>query len=483
MSKRLIVFVFIFGLFSSCSKYESVLNDEISIFSIEGDQYTDYGENPFMKVADVPTSSFSVDADGASYSNCKKMIQNSTMPIPEAVRIEEFINYFNYKYDEPEEGQAFSYESELSVCPWDKSHHLLRFGLKGKDIFWDDLPGSNIVLLVDVSGSMLSDDKLPLLKKSFKELVNKLGVRDRFSIVTYAGASEVLLSPVSGDQTSKILEVIDSMEAGGGTAGAEGINTAYALAEDNYIEGGNNRIILATDGDFNVGISSQDELVNMIKEKRDSGIFLSVLGVGRGNLNDSMMEQLADHGNGNFEYVGDEADAVKVLNREFKKFYTVAQDVKIQITFDSESVALYRLIGYENRLLTDDNFDNDNEDAGEIGCNQSITAIYELILNENAGTKICSTDIRYKYPLETESQLLNYEVMNESVSFGDATSNHRFAASVAAFGMKLKNSKYDNGLSYDDILNWTPLQHENYDPYLYKKDFVELVGLAKQLSE
>ncbi len=449
-----------------------------------GDRYNEYAENPFIYTSEQAVSTFSIDADGGSYSNVKDFIENGQLPPVEAVRTEEFINYFNYNYPDPEGGHSLSVNSEVCSCPWNESNKLLRIGIKGVTIPNELLPPSNLVLLIDVSGSMSPDNKLPLLKESFQMLVDEFRQNDRIAIVTYAGSAGVALESTSGANKAIIKNLIGSLNAGGSTAGAQGIVTAYEIAEQNYIDGGNNRVILATDGDFNVGISNQDALVELIESKRDKGIFLTVIGVGRGNLNDAMMEQVANNGNGTYEYMGNYTDAKKILVDEYGKFFTIAKDVKIQITFNPETVEQYRLIGYENRLMENEDFENDEEDAGEIGLGQTVTALYEIVPAQSSvsGTEICNIDFRYKKSGEDQSIPIGIKGEDKGNIFADASEDMRFAVAVAGFSLLLRNSEYKGDLTIQSVFEWAN-NSKNYDPFGYKADFTELVGNVMEMID
>ena len=442
---------------------------------IYGEKYKDYDENPFIKVADQPISTFSVDADGGSYANMRRFLHLGQTPPKESVRIEEFINYFTFDYKEPAKDENVSLESEISNCPWNTEHHLLRLGMKGLTIPADKLPNSNYVFLIDVSGSMNSPDKLGVLKTGFKTLVDNLSDRDRIAIVTYAGQAGVLLESTYGDEREKIKSAIDKLGAGGSTAGAAGIITAYEIAERNFIPNGNNRVILGSDGDFNVGPSSTEELIKLIEEKRDKGIYLTVLGVGGGNLNDYMMEQIANKGNGNYEYIDNAKQIEKVFTHEILKFYTVAKDSKIQITFNPNKIDSYRLIGYENRKLEKEDFENDSTDAGEIGSAQTITALYELVLTDKPDEeKYAQFDFRYKKPNETESRLITHEINSVPKEIMSSSENMRFATSVAGLGLLMKQSQYKGTLTKQMVLD-LGRGAISFDPNGYRKEFIELV--------
>lgn len=442
---------------------------------IYGEKYKDYEENPFIKTADQPISTFSVDADGGSYANMRRFLHLGQTPPKESVRIEEFINYFTFDYKEPVKDENVSLESEISNCPWNTEHHLLRLGMKGLTIPADELPNSNYVFLIDVSGSMNSPDKLGVLKTGFKTLVDNLSDRDRIAIVTYAGQAGVLLESTYGDEREKIKSAIDKLGAGGSTAGAAGIITAYEIAEKNFIPNGNNRVILGSDGDFNVGPSSTEELIKLIEEKCDKGIYLTVLGVGGGNLNDYMMEQIANKGNGNYEYIDNAKQIEKVFTHEILKFYTVAKDSKIQITFNPNKIDSYRLIGYENRKLEKEDFENDSTDAGEIGSAQTITALYELVLTDKPDEeKYAQFDFRYKKSNETESRLITHEINSVPKEIMSSSENMRFATSVAGLGLLMKQSQYKGTLTKQMVLD-LGRGAISFDPNGYRKEFIELV--------
>ncbi|MBQ8786550.1 MAG: VWA domain-containing protein [Oscillospiraceae bacterium] len=455
------------------------------------EEYNEIIESGYKSVAANPLSTFSVDVDTASYANVRRMIEYGDYINPDAVRIEEFINYFDYDYSEPTTNDPFSVNVEMSDCPWNEEAKLMLVGLKAEDIKKSEREPLNLVFLIDVSGSMFSEDKLPLVQKAFTMLTETLTEDDRISIVTYAGDEKVVLKGTSGEDKDKIIDAINSLEAGGSTYGEAGINRAYDLAERYFIDGGNNRVILATDGDLNVGLSSEEELTELIEEKRESGVFLSVLGFGTGNVKDDRMEALADHGNGNYSYIDSEMEAKKVLVEEMAgTLYTVAKDVKIQVEFNPVNVSGYRLIGYENRALADKDFHDDTKDAGEIGAGHTVTALYEILLNES-GTSIpeaelkyqqntstgnknelLTVSLRYKQPDEDESKLLAVPVTDE-VYTKKMPENLTFAAAVAEFGMVLRNSEFKGSASCDQILEL--LEDYDYRSDDYKTEFVYLV--------
>ena len=441
-----------------------------------GENYQEYVENPFVKVVEQPVSTFSVDADGGSYSNMRRFFKIDMTPPKEAIRIEEFLNYFNFDYEEPVNGENVGMNYELSTCPWNESNHLLRIGLKGKSIPENELPPSNFVFLIDVSGSMDSDDKLGILKNGFKRLTDNLTNKDKIAIVTYAGSVGVHMQSTTGNNKDQIKKSIGKLRGRGSTAGGSGINMAYKIAEDNFIEGGNNRIILGSDGDFNVGPSSTEELVALIEEKRESGVYFTVLGVGTGNLNDHMMEQIANKGNGTYEYIDNAAQVEKVFVHEKSKFYTVARDSKFQINFNPNMVDEYRLIGYENRMLNEEDFEKDTVDAGEIGAGQSITAMYELKLMDVLNVeKYASLDFRYKFPDEDQSRLLNMDILTMPNDINSASENHRFVTAVCGFGLILRQSEYKGNISKQSIINLGE-GALGIDEHGYREECIRLMG-------
>lgn len=439
------------------------------------EKYKDYEENPFIKVSEQPVSTFSVDADGGSYSNMRRFLYQGQTPPKASVRIEEYINYFTFNYTEPRSSENVSINSEVTTCPWTDGHHLIRIGIKGKTIPENELPNSNYVFLIDVSGSMNSSGKLGILKAGFKRMVDNIRDKDKIALVTYAGSAGVLLESTFGDEKEKIKSAIDQLGAGGSTAGAEGIITAYEIAKKNFINGGNNRVILGSDGDFNVGPATTEELVELIEEKRESGIYLTVLGVGEGNLNDHMMEQIANKGNGNYEYIDNVKQIQKVFVHEKAKFYTVAKDSKIQITFNPKRVHSYRLIGYENRSLNEQDFEDDTKDAGEIGATQTISALYEVVLEENGSNeKFAQFDFRYKKPDIPKSRLLRHEIKSAPKDIFQSSENMRFLASVTGFGLIMKQSEYKGEVSKEMVLK-LGRNATGFDSHDYKKEFLELV--------
>lgn len=404
--------------------------ESTDIQEINTEEYNHYTENAFLSVAEHPLSTFSTDVDTASFTNIRRMIENKQDINPDAVRTEEFINYFKYNYELPDGDDKISITTELSDCPWNEEAKLMLVGLQAKDVEIQDID-SNIVFLIDVSGSMADDNKLPLVTQAFAMLAENLGENDRISIVTYAGRDTIELEGESGDNYTKIAKTLAGLTAGGSTAGAAGINTAYELAQKYFIEGGNNRVILATDGDLNVGLSSQDELTELIQEKRDSGIFLSVLGFGMGNYKDNKLEALADNGNGNYAYIDSVEEAERVLVTEMSgTMFTVAKDAKVQVEFNPANVSYYRLVGYENRLLEDDEFEDDTKDAGDVGAGQQVTALYEIITTDSSAeneapkkTLKYQDDVEYPSPEKVEEANLDRELLTVSVRYKERDEN------------------------------------------------------------
>ncbi len=468
----------------------------------EREQYGTIVENPIKLVAEAPVSTFSIDVDTGSYSNVRRLLNEGRLPPADAVRVEEMINYFPYAYALPKDNAPFAVHTEMAPAPWNVNHTLLRIGIKGQDIAKTSLPPSNLVFLVDVSGSMGSPERLPLLKSALKFLVNQLRAQDRVSLVTYASGTQVVLEPTSGSQKTKIIAALDNLRAGGSTSGAAGIMLAYSMAEQSYIKGGINRIFLATDGDFNVGVTNFDELKNMAEEKRKSGVSLSTLGFGVGNYNEKLMEQLADAGNGNYSYIDTLNEGQKVLVDEMTStLATIAKDVKIQIEFNPDVVSEYRLVGYENRMLKREDFNNDKVDAGEVGAGHTVTAIYELTLKGKTGSvdalrygseKASTTSktgelaflrLRYKAPDGDVSKLIEWPLQRQDIkpSFGQASTEFRFATAVAAFGQQLRGGKHIGEMSYDDIAK-IAAEARGTDAYGYRGEFLRLVHLAQSLS-
>ena len=452
-----------------------------------------------------PVSTFSIDVDTGAYSNMRRWLNQGQLPPEDAVRVEEFINYFNYDYPLPENQQApFQVSTEIAPTPWNSNTRLLRIGIQGYKLPRAELPASNLVFLIDVSGSMHSADKLPLLKQALTMLVGQLDARDSISMVVYAGASGVVLPPTRGNRKADILNALQQLQAGGSTNGAAGIRLAYQMAQQNFIENGVNRVILATDGNFNVGLASTEELIDLIQRKRKAGVALTTLGFGSGNFNDHLLEQLADEGNGNYAYIDRLQEAKKVLAEELSAtLLTIAKDVKIQIEFNPARVSEYRLIGYENRVLNEEDFANDKVDAGEIGAGHRVTALYEISLVGSSGQRLperryqaetCIPEsnsasfsnelahlrIRYKLPNESVSKLIQSPVMDSGIN-ARGSESFNFAAAVAAFGQKLRGGTYLESFSYDDIENLARQSRGN-DSHGYRSEFMQLVSLASTLD-
>ncbi|TDH25622.1 DUF3520 domain-containing protein [Segetibacter sp. 3557_3] len=464
-------------------------------------------ENRFQRVTTTPLSTFSIDVDAASYSNVRRMINEGRIPPAGAVRLEEMINYFSYDYPQPSGNDPFSVNTEVGICPWNNQHKLLSIGLQGKKIEATHLPASNLTFLIDVSGSMNDPAKLPLVKAAIKLLIDQLREQDRIAMVVYAGSAGLVLPPTSGTNKIRIKETLDQLEAGGSTAGGAGIALAYKTAKENFIKGGNNRVILCTDGDFNVGLSSDDALVRMIEEERKSGVYLTVLGFGTGNYQDNKMQQLADKGNGNHAYIDTEEEAKKVLVKEWGgTLFTIAKDVKLQLEFNPSFVQAYRLIGYENRLLAKEDFNDDKKDAGEMGSGHTVTALYEIIpaglksdftdsvdelkyqqpitnrtAKNSSSNEMLTIKLRYKQPNADESKLLVHTVAaNKGVSV--TSSNLRFAAAVAEFGMLLRNSEY-KGNGTLSLVKELASGALGKDQEGYRKAFIGLVDKTMSLNK
>ena len=461
-------------------------------------------ENEFVAVGANPLSTFGIDVDRASYSNVRRFIHGGQLPPADAVRIEELINYFTYDLPNPEGPDPFSVQTEVGPAPWNPMHRLVRIGIQGRRIDTGDLPPSNLVFLVDVSGSMQPANKLPLLKSALRMLVNQIRPQDRVAIVVYAGAAGLVLDPTSGEDKATILEALSRLEAGGSTAGGAGLRLAYDVARRHHMEGGNNRVILATDGDFNVGPSSDSEMIRLIEGRRDEGTFLTVLGFGTGNLQDAKMEQIADHGNGNFAYIDSAQEARKVLVSEFGgTLYTIAKDVKLQVEFNPAHVQAYRLIGYENRMLAAADFNDDLKDSGDLGAGHTVTALYEIIptgvdtrtpirgLDELRYQRTSEPDslrespellfvkLRYKDPSGSRSRLLSHAASDDDVV---PSSDFTFAASVAAFGMVLRDSKYGEAVHLATVLRWAR-SSVGRDREGYRGEFIRMVEEAQRLRD
>lgn len=481
-----------------------------AVFNTE--EYSHQNDNEFLFAHQNPLSTFSIDVDNASYSNMRRFLTQRQMPPKDAVRTEEFVNYFRYDYPQPRGAEPFSVNTEYAACPWNSAHKLVHIGLQGKQIPLAQLPASNLVFLIDVSGSMDSEEKLPLLKDAFTMLTKQLRPQDRVAIVVYAGAAGVVLSPTDGNDKQRILAALHNLSAGGSTAGGEGIKLAYHLARQYFIKGGNNRVILATDGDFNVGTSSEGDLVRLIEKERESGVFLTVLGFGMGNYKDGKMEKLADKGNGNYAYIDNAREAERVLVGQMQgTLYTIAKDVKIQVEFNPALVQAYRLIGYENRVMAKEDFNNDLKDAGEIGAGHTVTALYEIVpvgtpfqnpsgngsvdalkyqnpqkqletkVLPNLHNELMTVKVRYKEPDGTVSKLIERPVPSFDAPLQAASANFKFSAAVAEFAMLLRESPFKAQASYNQVLS---LAHESLgkDPEGYRAEFIRLVETAQILT-
>ncbi|MBI5858545.1 MAG: von Willebrand factor type A domain-containing protein [Sphingobacteriales bacterium] len=473
----------------------------------EREGYDNIVENKFLKVTDNPLSTFSIDVDAASYSNIRRFLNQGQLPPAGAVRIEEMVNYFHYEYPQPKTDDPFSINTEISDCPWNKDNKLVLIGLQGKKIPTENLPASNLVFLIDVSGSMWDANKLPLVKASMKMLVDQLREQDKISMVVYAGAAGLVLPSTSGADKTKIKDAIDKLEAGGSTAGGAGIKLAYKTAKENFVKNGNNRVILCTDGDFNVGESSDDAMERLIENERKSGVFLTVLGYGMGNYQDAKMQKLADKGNGNHAYIDGITEAKKVLVNEFGgTLFTIAKDVKLQIEFNPAKVQGYRLIGYENRMLAKEDFNDDKKDAGELGSGHTVTALYEVIpvgvesdflkkvdtlkyqknvvpLSKSShNDEIMTVKFRYKAPDGDVSKLIEHPVLDKQIPIARTSENFRFAAAVAQFGMLLRNSEFKSDASYSSVLGLSR-KAKGADEEGYRSEFVRLVESAQLLAK
>ncbi|MEE9270163.1 MAG: von Willebrand factor type A domain-containing protein [Candidatus Krumholzibacteria bacterium] len=467
--------------------------------------YARVDANKFLSVIEKPMSTFSIDVDAASYSNLRRFIRGNTLPPAHAVRVEELINYFRYDYPEPDESQPFSITTEMSDCPWNVTNKLVHIGLQGKRLMLEDLPPSNLVFLLDVSGSMKPANKLPLVKSAIRLLTRELRRNDRVALVAYNSTVSLCLPSTRGDQKRTILDAVDRLQARGSTAGAAGLRLAYAVARKNFLKKGNNRVILATDGDFNVGVSSDHELVQLIEKERESGVFLSIMGFGTGNLKDSKLEKIADKGNGHYAYIDNILEAKKVLIREIgATLFTIAKDVKIQIEFNPAKVKSYRLIGYENRVLEKEDFNNDKKDAGELGAGHSVTALYEVVpvgpdgdlsyLDEFkyfhvgidpdafASREILTVSFRYKPPAGDTSRLITKTVMESDTRFDKASDDFRFSAAVAEFGMLLGDSAYKGKACFEDVLA-VAKEAKGKDEQGYRAEFIQLVEICSLLTK
>lgn len=471
-------------------------------FNTEG--YASVNENGFRSVMSNPLSTFSIDVDNASYSNIRRFINTGTLPPPDAVRIEEMINYFSYSYPEPGDEHPFSLTAETAVCPWNMDHLLLQIGLRAESIDKVSLPPSNLVFLIDVSGSMKQQNKLPLLKSAFGLLVKELRPQDHVAVVVYAGAAGLVLKSTPGNRKAEIMHAVENLEAGGSTAGGEGLRLAYSEAEKNFIQNGNNRIILATDGDFNVGESSNGGIERLVEEERKKNIFITVLGFGMGNIKDDKMEIIADKGNGNYSYIDNLQEARRVLVREFGgTLFTIAKDVKLQVEFNPALVSSYRLIGYENRLLNEEDFNDDTRDAGEMGAGHAVTALYEIVpagsvnnkpstdplkyqkpgvfVNNIYSDEMLAIKVRYKEPKAEISKMFEKSVTAVSADIGMASENMRFAAAVAEFGMILSRSEFIGTATLESAAKLAA-SARGEDPEGYRGELVRLIRTVRDMG-
>jgi Ca-activated chloride channel family protein len=470
--------------------------------------YDKVEENPFLPAATNPLSTFSIDVDTASYANVRRFIKSGSLPPKDAVRVEEMINYFTYDYKEPEGDKPFSIDLDSTACPWEPTHRLLRIGLKGREVANEKRPPSNLVFLLDVSGSMMPAERLPLVKQAMRLLVDKLTENDRVAIVIYAGGSGLALKSTPGNEKEKILRALEELQAGGSTNGAEGIELAYRVAAENFIKGGVNRVILATDGDFNIGVTNQGDLIRLIEAKAKTGVFLSVLGVGTDNLKDSTMQKLADKGNGNYAYLDSVDEARKVLVQQINgTLMTIAKDVKIQVEFNPARVASYRLIGYEKRLLRKEDFNNDKVDAGEIGAGHTVTALYEVVPagvgatdpatsvppvdplkyatnrtdTTNGSSEMVTVKLRHKKPDGDVSELTEKSFTDNGSKFENAAPDLKFAAAVAEFGMLLRDSQYKGKGTFGAVIEWAQ-EGKGRDAAGYRAGFLEMARKAQTLK-
>jgi Ca-activated chloride channel family protein len=472
---------------------------------IDREGYDAITENGFKTVGQDPLSTFSIDVDAASYSNVRRMLNMGQLPPAGAVRIEEMINYFKYDYKAPEKDDPFSINTEIAACPWNNNHQLVSVGLQGKLIPTDNLPASNLVFLIDVSGSMEDPNKLPLVQQSLKLLVDQLREKDKVALVVYAGNAGLVLPSTSGEEKIKIKDAIDRLSAGGSTAGGAGIKLAYKTARENFIKSGNNRIILCSDGDFNVGVSSDAALEEMIETERKSGVFLTILGYGMGNYQDAKMQKLAGKGNGNHAYIDNLSEARKVLVKEFGgTLFAIAKDVKLQIEFNPAKVQAYRLVGYENRMLNKEDFNDDLKDAGELGSGHTVTALYEIIpvgvkssfiksvddlkyqnektVSNKTSAEMMTIKFRYKKPDGDVSTLISHPVIFTSASISKTSENFRFAAAVAQFGMLLRKSEFKQQSSYQNT--WTLAKDAlGKDEEGYRSEFLKMIKNAEALEQ
>ncbi|PKL38608.1 MAG: hypothetical protein CVV44_10820 [Spirochaetae bacterium HGW-Spirochaetae-1] len=488
-----------------CENFAGAADMDYAPVEHNTEEYDHISENEFKSAVQNPLSTFSIDVDTAAYSNIRRFIQYNQLPPKDAVRIEEMINYFTYDYPQPSGKDPFSVTTEMSLCPWNKENRLIHIGLQGKKLDYSNLKPSNLVFLVDSSGSMSDANKLPLLQKSLKLMLSGLSSRDRIAIVAYAGSAGLVLPSTPATKKETIIAALDRLMAGGSTAGGAGIELAYKVAKENLIKDGNNRVILCTDGDFNVGASSTGDMVRMIEEKRKDDIYLTICGFGMGNYKDGRMEQISNAGNGNYFYIDGIREAEKVFVRDLRaNMFTIAKDVKIQIEFNPSKVKAYRLVGYENRILAKEDFNNDKKDAGELGAGHTVTALYEIIpagskqpVNESDELKyqktvtskkssgsdeIMTVKLRYK-PIKSDvSTLIVIPVKDTAVTLEKSSENFRFSAAVAGFGMVLRDSQFKKDLSLDDVLALAK-SSRGKDSEGYRNEFIELVRTCALLKK
>ena len=514
MKKINFIFCFLtigtFVLLNSCgnARYKNFTEQIVSYnLAVEEsrEEYPVFDDNRFLSAQTNPLSTFSLDVDVASYGNMRRMINQGKIPPKDAIRVEELINYFSYDYPQPTGEHPVNITTEVAPCPWKDKHKIVKIGIKAKEIPTENLPYSNFVFLIDVSGSMQGPDRLDLVKSSFKLLVNNLRDKDRVAIVVYAGAAGEVLPSTKGKDRQKILEAIGDLTAGGSTAGGAGIQLAYKVAEKNFIPKGNNRIILCTDGDFNVGVSSNSELEKLIESKRETGIYLTILGYGMGNYKDNKLQTLSQKGNGNHAYIENIQEANKVLVQEFgSTMYSVANDVKLQVEFNPVHVNYYRLIGYETRLLNEEDFNDDKKDAGELGSGHTVTALYEIIpvgvenpykgkvddlkyqkektTANDYSSEMLTVKLRYKKPGESESKNLEIPVSSIANETQAISNDFRFALSVAMFGQLLRDSEFKGDATYSKVINLAKEGIDN-DEYGYRREFIRLAEAVNQMTK
>jgi Ca-activated chloride channel family protein len=474
----------------------------VPIENFNTESYSSINESGFRNAISEPQSTFSIDVDRASYSNIRRFIDMGQLPPKDAVRIEEMVNYFDYQYPQPQNNDLIKISTEYTLCPWNTNHQLLLIALQGKKTETKTLPPSNLVFLIDVSGSMSAPNKLPLIQSTLRMLSNELRACDKVAIVVYSGAAGVVLESTPGSNKNKIIEALNQLQAGGSTAGGEGLQLAYKVASENFIKDGNNRIILATDGDFNVGKSSDAAMERMVEQQRDNGIFLTVTGFGMGNIKDNKLEQMADKGNGNYAYIDNSQEARKVFIEEFgATLFTIAKDVKLQLEFNPNKVKAYRLVGYENRSMNNEDFNNDRKDAGELGSGQQVTAMYEIIptssdeevpstdpliyqkreTKRNQTNELLALKLRFKNPDNNKSQLLQVRIKDQIQEPAKTSSNLRFTAAVVQYGMLLRDSEHKGNSSYQNTIELAQTAH--LDKNGSCSEFIELLKTTVALGD